>query len=75
MNPCVRALGSQTDRPTRPCPADQSAPLIPSPSSLADVALAAGIEAELVRGYLSHRHAHMSAPYAFIAACVGLVHP
>lgn len=66
-------MATQSNSPTVPCPADQSAPLTPSPSSLADVALAAGIEAELVRGYLSHQSAYMRAPYAFIATCVGLV--
>lgn len=44
------------DTPTVPCPADRDAPIAPGRSVLADVALAAGISADDVRGHLSSRY-------------------
>lgn len=40
---------------TRPCPEDQSKPVAPR-SSLADVALAAGIDPDDVKAFLSSRY-------------------
>ncbi len=49
---------------TKPCPADQSAPVAPVRSALADAALAVGVSADDVRAFLS-------ATYRFVN--VGLV--
>ncbi len=57
---------------TRPVPADQAAPLLPSRSALADIALATGIPAKAVNAYVAHQAAFLSAPYRFVATIVGL---
>ena len=46
-------MATQPAPTTKPCPADQAAPVAPSRSSLADIALAAGIAASDVRAYLT----------------------
>lgn len=51
---------------TKPCPADQSAPVAPVRSALADAALAVGVAAEDVRAFLSSR-------YRFSRSDIGLV--
>ena len=51
---------------TKPCPRDQAAPVAPTRSSLADIALAAGVESSYVRAFLSSR-------YRFTATDIGLV--
>jgi hypothetical protein len=51
---------------TVPCPADQAAPVVPSRSALADIALAAGIDASDVRAFLTAR-------YRMVRTDIGLV--
>lgn len=60
------------DPTTKPCPEDQAAPLTPSRSALADLALAFGVQADAVRAYLAHQASYLSAPHRLIAACVEL---
>jgi hypothetical protein len=57
---------------TKPCPADQAAPLTPGRSALADVALAFGIETDAVQAYVAHHAAFLSAPHRLVARCVEL---
>jgi hypothetical protein len=51
---------------TKPCPADQSVPVSPVRSALADAALAVGISADDVRAFLTAR-------YRLISTDIGLV--
>lgn len=60
-----------TDRPTAPCPADQSAP-IRRPISLDQLAMSQGVTPEHVGAYMRGTAAFLSAPYRFVAAVVGL---
>lgn len=53
------------DLTTRPCPADRDAPITPR-SSLADVAMAAGIPAEDVRAFVAGR-------YRLVRSDIGLI--
>lgn len=57
---------------TKPCPADQAAPLTPGRSALAEVALAFGIEADAVDAYVAHHAAFLNAPHRLVARCVEL---
>jgi hypothetical protein len=55
-----------TQTTTKPCPADQAAPVSPTRSGLADVALAAGISADDVQAYVSSR-------YRYVRSDIGLM--
>jgi hypothetical protein len=57
---------------TDPNPADQQAPVTPGRSALADLAIEFGVAADVVNAYVRHQAAYLSAPYAFVAACVEL---
>jgi hypothetical protein len=52
---------------TSPCPQDQSAPIAPDRSALADLLLDVGIEREVVRGFLSARYRFTSTDCGLMA--------
>jgi hypothetical protein len=59
-------MSNATQPTTKPCPRDQSAPVAPVRSGLADAALAVGVPADDVRAFLTAR-------YRLVATDIGLM--
>ncbi len=59
-------------RTTKPSPSDQAQP-VKRPASLAELAMAQGIDALHVGMFLRDQSAYLSAPYRFATSDIGLV--